>query len=81
MSEVEYWCREGKETGYLSKPDWMTTFYWFRCTPCAVCERRYWDEWAVSDEDWKRYIPEEFQHEEVCRCCYEKFKREKVRRR
>lgn len=47
---------------------------WLKMTPCAVCGRRGWDEWAVSDEEWKRYVPLKYQDKEVCRVCYERFK-------
>ena len=61
--------------GWLVKPEWMSQEEWLKMTPCAVCGRRGWDEWAVSDEEWKRYVPLEYQDKEVCRVCYERFKR------
>jgi len=61
--------------GWLVKPEWMSQEEWLKMTPCAVCGRRGWDEWAVSDEEWKRYVPLEYQDKEICRVCYERFKR------
>jgi len=60
--------------GWLVKPVWMSQEEWLKMTPCAVCGRRGWDEWAVSDEEWKRYVPLEYQDKEICRVCYERFK-------
>ena len=79
-SREEEYCREGRDTGYLSKPEWMSIFEWLRCTPCAICGRRYWEPWSTPDEDWARFIPEKYQHQEVCECCYLKLRRRKLGR-
>ena len=62
-----------REEGWLIKPEWMSEEEWVKLTPCAVCGRRGWDEWAVSDEAWKRYVPLKYQDKEVCRVCYKRF--------
>ncbi len=71
--------QEWKEEGWLVKPEWMSEEEWLKMTPCAVCGRRGWDEWAVSDKEWKRYVPLKYQDKEVCLVCYERFEAAKTR--
>lgn len=66
---------EAEEEGWLTKPERMSEEEWLKMTPCAVCGRRGWDEWTVPDEEWLKYVPLEYQDKEVCRVCYEGFKR------
>ena len=42
--------------------------------PCPVCGRYGFDEFHVSDEDWAKYVPKEYQNTAICKTCYEKLR-------